>query len=372
MNKKIKINKSVETGLKELLISLLESRKIKAVFALERKGNAVFYSLITDIEKIDQTSPLLPFMPANGGKLLSRLTYIEPISAPIAAVIHPCELAAFIELIKKKQGSLNNILIISSVCPGVMPINNISETNLDVKIKKYFESAKNSNLPSGLRENCETCSRIIPTNADIIINLINKDIDNNFELYINSEKAEEFLKEENVEILDSDYDFKNEIFPKNIQGFISQKEKNRAAAKEKYKFDQLGMDGMIDLFGKCIGCHSCGGVCPICYCELCDFDSAEHEIKQNILTSDLKKRAGVRLPPNTILYQLGRLNHISTSCVGCGMCQDVCPVNIPVGMIFSSIGNSVQELFKYVPGRNLEEANPITIFEKEELTNFED
>ncbi|MCK4667192.1 4Fe-4S binding protein [Candidatus Dependentiae bacterium] len=372
MNKKIKINKSVETGLKELLISLLESRKIKAVFTLERNKDAVYYSLITDLEKVDQASPFLPFMPANGGKLLSKLTDIKSISEPIAAVIHPCELAAFIELIKKQQGSLDNLLIISSVCPGVMPINNISETNLDEKIKKYFESAKNSNIPTGLRENCEICSRIIPTNADIIINLMDKDIDNSFELYINSEKAEKFLGDENGEILDSDFDFANNTFPQNIKDIISQKEKNRIAVNEKYKFDQLGMDGLIDLFGKCIGCHSCGGVCPICYCELCDFDSAEHEYKKNVLKSDLNSRAGVRLPPNTILYQLGRLNHISTSCVGCGMCTDVCPVDIPVGMIFSSIGNSVQELFKYIPGENLEEANPITVYKKEELTNFED
>ena len=74
------------------------------------------------------------------------------------------------------------------------------------------------------------------------------------------------------------------------------------------------------------------------------------------------------MPPNTIFFQLGRLAHVSVSCVGCGMCTDVCPVDIPVSTIFSKVGASVQTLFDYLPGRDVTEELPLRTFEEEELT----
>ena len=38
--------------------------------------------------------------------------------------------------------------------------------------------------------------------------------------------------------------------------------------------------------------------------------------------------------PEPLLFQLGRMSHMSLSCVSCGMCEDACPVDIPVGRIF--------------------------------------
>ena len=61
------------------------------------------------------------------------------------------------------------------------------------------------------------------------------------------------------------------------------------------------------------------------------------------------------------------MNHMGALCVGCGACEEACPNDIPLLKIFQMIGSDVQELFNYVPGRNLEEPQPATTFKEKEL-----
>jgi formate dehydrogenase subunit beta len=49
------------------------------------------------------------------------------------------------------------------------------------------------------------------------------------------------------------------------------------------------------------------------------------------------------------------------------MCTDVCPADISVSTIFSKVGASVQALFDYQPGRDVNEELPLRTFEEEEL-----
>ena len=61
------------------------------------------------------------------------------------------------------------------------------------------------------------------------------------------------------------------------------------------------------------------------------------------------------------------MNHMSTSCVACGMCQDACPNDVPVAQIFKMVGYETQKRFDYVAGRSLEEPVPLTQFREDEL-----
>ena len=80
----------------------------------------------------------------------------------------------------------------------------------------------------------------------------------------------------------------------------------------------------------------------------------------------------MRVPAGTMFYQIGRLIHVSISCVGCGLCTDVCPANIPVSTIFQKVSQSTQELFGYLPGKDVTEPMPLTTFEKEEFASVEE
>jgi len=60
------------------------------------------------------------------------------------------------------------------------------------------------------------------------------------------------------------------------------------------------------------------------------------------------------------------MNHMSASCVSCGMCTSAFPSDIPVGTIFSAIGEQVQHAFEYVPGQDVTEALPLITFQPNE------
>ena len=73
------------------------------------------------------------------------------------------------------------------------------------------------------------------------------------------------------------------------------------------------------------------------------------------------------MPTDIFLFHLTRLSHMAISCVGCGLCTEACPNNIPVFNIFRLVGYQVQKAFDYVPGRSLEEELPLTTFREDEL-----
>ena len=72
---------------------------------------------------------------------------------------------------------------------------------------------------------------------------------------------------------------------------------------------------------------------------------------------------------DTMLFHLTRLSHMAVSCVGCGMCTSGCPAELPVGLVFRAVGRSLQELFDYLPGRDVEEPLPLITFREDEWTD---
>jgi len=366
----ITIKKPVDQVVRGLLRSLLESGRVKGVLALGKTGEAdagggVVFSLFTELDAFDVdglAQPLLPFMPANAGGLLSRLTLKGSLNEPVAAVVKPCEIRAFIELVKLNQGSLDNILLISSICSGVYPLDMGANGSLEKKLPGYWEAVKRGELDDGVRPTCRTCLHFVPENADITIALLGEaDLNEQSTLYLNTEKGAAFVN--NLTALDGAR-LSGELETEPIQHI----QKQRKAYREKYFAGvEVGREGLIHTFGRCINCHACMAVCPICYCQLCYFDSQECEHPIDFYEGELDRKGATRVPADTLFFQLGRLTHMSVSCVGCGMCSDVCPADISLADIFSKVGESVQALFDYKPGSSVTEEIPLRTFEIEEF-----
>ena len=364
MSKRLSMGKSVEEGVKTLLEFLLEKNKVRGVITLKKMNadQGISYSLITRTEELKEALPLYPLMPANQGKILSYLTLRGSLKEPLAAVVKPCELRAFVELVKRAQGSLDNFLFISQTCPGVYPLEMSLNGDMEKTIPQYWHQTQSAEVIPETRPACRSCLNFIPQTADMVISLIGeKDLDKNCPIFLTSKKGEEFarglegeVKEQNLENNDLDL-FKNK------------REEERKKLFEQIGVESQGIEGLVKSLGKCIGCHGCRHVCPICYCDLCFFDSKENESKPYSYESDLERKGGSRIPAGTIFYHLGRLAHMSVSCVGCGMCTDVCPVNIPVSTIFSKVGESVQAAFDYTPGMDVEEPVPFATYREEEF-----
>ena len=369
MPKMLKINKEISGGTRDFLRFLLDSKKVRGVAVPMRDtmSGSVSYSLVSDPAKIAEAVPFYPVMPYNAGKYLSLLTTKGPFDAPVAAVLRPCEQRAFVELVKRQQGSLDNIFIISSVCPGVYPLKTFVRENEDKLVKDYWSACASGKLAEGIREVCSCCDFFVPVGADIVIPIAGEPhTGKETKLFANTEKGADLLKEMDGKIEES------ELETKGLETIRKLRQDNEKEMLADLQEKLTGLDGLVEMFSTCIGCHGCRSVCPICYCSLCEFDSLRSEYEPEKFKIEMGKRGGVKIPPGTITFQIGRMTHMNLSCVSCGMCSDVCPVDIPVANIFRKTGMAVQEMFEYTPGKDIEEKIPVTTFEEDELTSVED
>ncbi|MGD8881081.1 MAG: hypothetical protein PVI82_04275, partial [Desulfobacterales bacterium] len=92
---------------------ILNAEEINAILVPQHlpMKNTVMPTLVTDPEHLDEVDPLAPAFPMNTAKIVARLTR-KPMGAKIAAVVRPCEIRAFFELVKLKQGRTDDIVLI--------------------------------------------------------------------------------------------------------------------------------------------------------------------------------------------------------------------------------------------------------------------
>lgn len=361
MDNVFKIEKSAEAGVVDFLRFLLTEKKVSGVFTLRKTGKSgsVDYGLITDPAGLDAAIPLDPLMPANAGQILSSIT---PSKKNIAVVIKPCEIRSLIERIKRGQGSLENLLLISYTCGGTFPFHVSVENKLDKLRSGYMKAAVEGEVGENIRPACTACEYFVPMNADITVSFIGeKNLDKECRMFLHTEKAKEMIRGFEGQAAE------DELESKLTKALLEKRKEKKEALFENNDPKNIGLDGLIDVFGKCIGCHACSRVCPICYCVLCDFDSHHFDYEASYLESDLVKRGALRFPPDTIFFQLGRMSHMSFSCVGCGQCTEVCPADIPVSTLFMKVGMDTAALFDYVPGRDVEESIPVMVFKEQEF-----
>ena len=368
MTKVIHLKTSADQAVRDLCAELLQHKLIGGVFSLRELSDdhAVAYSLITDPAELKSAVPFYPLMPVNAGKLLSRFTLKGSPKQPIVAILKPCELRGFAELIKREQGSTDNLILISHSCGGVLSSQKMVTGEADKHLASYWKSVKNNEIPTGVRTTCRCCEEFLPYQADITIDFIgNTDFDTTTPLYIHTTQAEQLLSKINQSGKAASMDTKK------IKPLLQKRtaEKTRLFADLEQRMN--GIDGLVEIFGRCIGCHGCSKVCPICYCKLCEFESPDAEYDPSNFVSELKRKQGIRVPPGTLYFHLGRMAHIGLSCVACGACEDVCPVDIPIALIFKKVGESMQHLFKYVPGKDINEPLPLVTFENEEFCEVE-
>jgi len=141
----------------------------------------------------------------------------------------------------------------------------------------------------------------------------------------------------------------------------------REKVKEETRKETSGVDNLLAFLGNCIDCHNCKDQCPICFCKECFWESPTFEFQSSDYMDWANKRGGVRLPTDTLFFHLGRLAHMSSSCTGCGLCEDACPREIELQRLFKMVGENVQKAFDYEPGRDIEDRPPLTTFKEEEL-----
>ncbi len=366
---KISSNKDYRDSIVDILKKMLQSKSVDAVLVPMRVPAKDSYAwiLVKDEKLLTEADPAAPIMPIQGARALSSFSRKGQSMLKIAALMRPCEIRATIELSKLNQVNLENVTLISYDCPGALPMEDYLN-DPEKGEKKFNDILKKLDFQNkSIKPVCKICDQfsLLPV-SDLHFTLFH-DQNNTMFLIANSNRGNLVLKEIGMEASHTVSAWANGI----------QEIKDKRAAQKKGRFTQIkkmveGFNSLLATFSDCIGCHNCQSACPICYCRQCYFDSESVTSGTDLTMLKAKKRGSISLPQNRIMFQVGRMSHMSLSCVSCGLCTDACPVSIPVAEIFSYVAHNTQKQFSYSSGENKGEPIPLKTFKLEEVKGIQE
>ncbi len=379
----IPVEKDTLKAVRGFLKQLLETKVVDALLVpMETPSGAITPALVTDVDLLDAANPLAPVMGINTARAVGHVTVREP-RVRIGAVLRPCELRALVELVKLKQANLDNLVTIGMDCAGTYDVPDYTEKALQRKSQSATTRARNKlwrDLYDGLmadlsasegsaavalasardlRDACQMCEKPHVEAADVTIELFGADLGTGIPVTLPDEMAETLgVSPEEPEENDG-------TRAAVIDKVVAERTRVRDARFGEMR-QRLEEEGIEAVLATCVRCHNCMTVCPICYCKTCLFKSPafDHEPVQYVEWA--RRKGAYQMPGDTMLFHLTRLNHMVLSCVGCGMCTSDCPANLPVGLVFRTIGQEIQQAFDYAPGHDVEEPLPLVTFREDE------
>ena len=363
---------AVEAGdilgaLRRFLADLLEKQIVDVLLVPQEiaQGRSLVQTLVQDPAYLSRANPLSPVMPVNSAILVSQLTVDKP-QRKVGAVLRSCEIRALIELVKLRQADMENLTIIGIDCLGTYEVadyarlidemEGVAEEKgalVVAELQRRIAEGDAEPLPISLRPACQICEFPTPRGADITLGLIG--VEDGILITLESELAAKLGLAEG-EAPDRD---------KAIAKLVELRSGARDRAFAEFRQQTKSITEFADQFATCIGCYNCAVACPICFCKECFFRTATFEPESERYFRWAERAGALRMPTEILLFQLTRLNHMVASCVGCGLCESACPSRLPLTVIFRAVGEGVQKMLRYVPGRSLEDELPVATFKEE-------
>lgn len=364
--KKLEVKKGDLVGaIQSLVAELLTQKKVAAVLAPQRTptGEMVFPALISDPAKL-AVDPIAPVLPVATAAVVMTLTREGPLSQGVAVIMRNCQIRALIELVKLKQADLNNIVVIGMDCPGTFSINDYTDLNQEKNSNDLYTDLleEKKGLTDRLRSACLSCKEPIPGYCDILIGTYGMDLKKEILIEAQTSRGREIL--EGLSLKDAS------ASSKRTRAIQELTEKRREADRKfKEEFGAIkGIEEIVKFYAKCINCQNCRRVCPICYCLECFFCSDNLSQTADNLVRKSQARGAFKMPLDTLLFHTGRMNHMILSCVECGLCEQACPVNIPLMRVLKRVASDAQAKFGYSPGGSPDEEIPLKVFLENEFT----
>ena len=344
----------------------LESNTVDAVLAV-KKGSDVYDPLpvlITDPDEIEDIAGSMHC----GTLLLSKFfeKYLNGTKdLKIAASLKGCDVMGLYEQAKRGLVNLENIFMIGFNCGGTISpamarrmveekyhIDPDSVTKETIARGRFFVEhdgiEEGISIPKledegyGRRSNCRRCKMKIPRHADLACGNwgVTSDMTGKATFVeVCSRRGAELVdrakasgaigigypgpkyadvrRKREMQILDVADDWQE----RDLEPLRSAKKRLRL---------------MIEETARCIKCYTCVEVCPAL------FDSTSP-----YLTIDPGK-----VPPG-LEFHLTRYAHVADSCINCGQCEELCPMDIPNSLIMHSIARDLEDLYGYHAGKDM-------------------
>ena len=359
------------TSLQGFFRTLLEHGEVNAILVAQHlpMKNTVMPTLVTDPARLDGADPLAPVFPINAAKVVSKLTR-KPLGGKVAVVLRPCEIRAFIELVKLKQASTEDVFLVGMDCLGAysnVHYPRLAGENGSEATLRFYE-----NVMAGkgtvwedfdLSPACKACEHPIPENGDLLIGLVGVNINEELLIKANTPEGETLLDRLGLPVA-SEPAGRGEA----VDALVAQRVAYRDQMFQETSEATADLNKLAAYLGNCVNCYNCRVACPVCYCRECVFvtDVFDHEPSQYLRWA--QRKGILKLPTDTIFYHITRLAHMSTACIGCGQCSNACPNNVPVMELFRTISSGTQRAFAYEAGRSLEEEPPLSVFREKEFS----
>ena len=374
---------NVLASVRAFLKPLVQSDSIAALLVPMRSpGNlSVMPALVSDSSLLDHADPFSPSFQVNGAKLVSKLTRRES-DETVAVFLRPCEVRAFVELVKLHQARWENLMIISADCVGAFSnrdFNTLAKEKGDDFTLDFIQKRVADGFQmkaDGLKPEegampfataCQICDQPFPDGVDIAIHYAASK-DGAISITVDSEKGALLLEavaggtDDLVADASVDCQASSEMkaaILKNRQRF------------QKEQFDALqpqtsDLSKLTDYFSACINCYNCRVACPICYCKECVFNTDVVDYEPFQYAAWARSGGMLKMPEDTLFFHMTRMIHMGLSCVGCGQCSNACPNDIPLAELFKMVGLQAQKGFDYLPGKDVDEPPPLSVFYENE------
>jgi formate dehydrogenase subunit beta len=371
------ITEKIEVQDKDILGSLraffkrvLETDDINAILVPQHlpMKNMVMPTLVTDPNQLNSVDPLSPAFPMNAAKIVSRLTR-KPIGSKVAVVLRPCEIRAFVELVKLKQGQTDEVVLIGIDCLGAFQNKDYFqyvEKHGAESTERFYQSVLDGNLTeiegATFASACKSCENPLPGNADILIGLFGVEVADYLLVQSQTVSGTDLLNQLNLAEIPEPHSRQDAV-----STIIAQRKAYRDEMFVRTHEATNSMEKMTAYFANCVNCYNCRVACPVCYCKECVFvtDVFNHDPSQYLRWA--KRKGVIKMPTDTLFFHLTRLAHMSTACVGCGQCSNACPNDIPVLELFRTVAHSTQQAFEYEAGESIEQEPPLSVFYEDEF-----
>jgi formate dehydrogenase (coenzyme F420) beta subunit len=358
-------------GVRSFLTTMMEETGIDAILVPARLAvkNRIMPTLVSDPSRLADADPLSPAFPVNAAQQLAKLTRM-PAGGRLAAVLRPCELRAFNELVKLNQGKRDDLIIVGIDCAGALPNSDFrafadQHETLDDATRAFcqaaFASGSDATSPP-LASACRACEHPVPGNADIAIELFGTPSTGNLTVRAHTDAGQSALAQCGLPPADKTPSQRKTA----LANLKEQRRQYREAMFAKVAEATGSIRGLAAYLADCVNCYNCRGACPVCYCNTCVFttDTFRHEPFQYL--SWARRKGGVKMPTDTLFFHLTRMAHMSWACVGCGQCTNACPNDIPLSDLFTHVARQTQTAFDYNAGLDVTQRPPMSEFEEDE------